>query len=139
MRRKCPLSSRWQKILQDNDLNREIAEELLRARGIQVDVAENGLLALEQFERQAGGYYDLILMDIHMPVMDGLAAAKAIRKLSRADAAEIPIIAMTADAFEEDIRQCKAAGMDAHIAKPIDIKKLLELIRHYWKKESGGV
>lgn len=126
-------------LVEDNDLNREIAEELLRARGIQVDVAENGLLALEQFERQAGGYYDLILMDIHMPVMDGLAAAKAIRKLSRADAAEIPIIAMTADAFEEDIRQCKAAGMDAHIAKPIDIKKLLELIRHYWKKESGGV
>lgn len=112
---------------------------MLRARGIQVDVAENGLLALEQFERQAGGYYDMILMDIHMPVMDGLAATKAIRKLSRADAAEIPIIAMTADAFEEDIRQCKAAGMDAHIAKPIDIKKLLELIKRYWKKESGGV
>lgn len=124
-------------LVEDNDLNREVAEELLHNSGIQVEGVENGLLAVERFEQSKAGYYDLILMDIHMPVMDGLSAAKAIRRLVKEGAASIPIIAMTADAFEEDIRQCRAAGMDAHIAKPVDIQKLLELIGQYRQKESG--
>lgn len=126
-------------LAEDNDLNREIAIELLVSAGIQVDSAENGLQAVRKIEQSEAGYYDMILMDIHMPVMDGLEAAGNIRKLPDKRRAGIPIIAMTADAFEEDIQRCKAAGMDGHISKPVDIEKMFNIIQYYYKNEGNAV
>ena len=126
-------------LVEDNELNREIAEELLRGSGIQVESAENGLLAVQRVEERGPGYYGMIFMDIHMPVMDGLKATEMIRRLPQGDASTIPIIAMTANAFDEDVQMCKAAGMDAHIPKPIDVAKLFQVIGQYWKKESGAM
>lgn len=100
-----------------------------------MDVAENGLRALEKLAKSEEGYYDAILMDIRMPIMDGLTASRSIRNLSNKDAANIPIIAMTANAFDDDVDKSKAAGMNAHLAKPIDPKRLfrtlVELIRSH--------
>ena len=95
----------------------------------QVDTAENGKEALERFDASAPGTYDLILMDIQMPVMDGYAAVRRIRALDRPDARRVRVIAMTANAFAEDISKARAAGMDGHLAKPIDIPKLMQLLR----------
>lgn len=125
-------------LAEDNELNREIAEELLQGSGALVESVENGSLAVQRVEQCPPGYYNMILMDIHMPVMDGLTATKKIRSLPDADAAKIPIIAMTADAFEENIRKCRMAGMNAHIAKPVDPQKLLAVIRHYRDEKSEG-
>ena len=114
-------------LAEDNALNREIATELLgTSTGAEIDCAENGSEALEMFCNSAVGYYDLILMDIQMPVMDGIAAAKAIRLLKRSDAKTVPIFAMTANAFSEDEEKSIEAGMNAHISKPIDVKKVYE-------------
>ena len=107
-------------LAEDNAINTEVAVMLLEDRGFAVETAENGLRALERFAKSPEGYYDAILMDIRMPVMDGLTAASNIRNLSNPDAKTIPIIAMTANAFDDDIEKSKAAGMDAHLAKPID-------------------
>ena len=90
-------------------------------------------------EQSEEGYYDMIFMDIHMPVMDGFAATKNIRKIPGKGADRIPIIAMTADAFEEDILRCKNAGMNAHIPKPINMERVFEVIRSYWGEESEEV
>ena len=114
---------------EDNELNSEILVELLDIRSSTCEVAENGKIALEMFEKSPEGYYDGILMDIQMPVMNGYEAAKAIRSLSRPDAQTIPIIAMTANAFSEDINNSLDAGMDAHIAKPLDMDKLESVYR----------
>ncbi|MCA5964717.1 extracellular solute-binding protein [Blautia sp. RD014234] len=111
---------------EDNELNREIVEELLRDSDILVDSVEDGLQAVRKVEQTGPGYYDTIFMDIHMPVMDGFTATGEIRALQKNSAEHIPIIAMTADAFEEDVLKCKNAGMDAHISKPIDIARLLK-------------
>lgn len=116
-------------VAEDNELNREIAVELLSSAGIQADSVENGLQAVRKVEQSEAGYYDMILMDIHMPVMDGLEAAQNIRRLPDRGKAEIPMIAMTADAFEEDIRRCENAGMNGHISKPVVIEKMFDLIR----------
>ena len=121
-------------VVEDNELNREIIMEILSGRKVQAESAENGLLAVQKLEQNGPGYYDMILMDIHMPVMDGLAATRKIREFPEKEIAEIPIIAMTADAFEEDIQKCKNAGMDAHISKPINIEKMFEVIQSYWNK-----
>lgn len=118
-------------LVEDNFLNREIAKEILDMEGIISDEAENGRLALDMFSSSEEGYYDIILMDIRMPVMDGYAATEAIRALKRSDAKSVPIIAMTADAFMEDIQKSKAAGMDEHIAKPIDVEKLNKIFAKY--------
>ena len=118
-------------LAEDNALNAEIAEVLLEDAGAKVTHVENGQLALEAFQNSPAGTFDLILMDVMMPVMDGLSATRAIRALSRPDAAAIPIIAMTANAFEEDAKSCLAAGMNAHLAKPLDIQKLLRTIAEY--------
>ena len=115
-------------LVEDNELNREIARELLQQTGAAVDIAGDGKAGLEAFENSMEGFYDLILMDIRMPVMDGLCATKEIRRLSRRDASEIPVIAMTADAFAEDITVAMQAGMNAHIAKPIEVQQLYRLI-----------
>jgi len=115
-------------LCEDHPLNQEIARALLSAKGALVDVADDGRAGLEMFSRSALGYYDAILMDVRMPVMDGCRSTQAIRATDRDDAGTVPIIAMTADAFEDDVRRCLAAGMDAHIAKPIDPGRLTEML-----------
>ena len=109
-------------LVEDNEINREIALELLGSFGLKTDVAENGLEALQRFGESQLGYYALILMDIQMPVMNGYEAARAIRSLIREDAKTVPILAMTADAFVEDIENAKAAGMNGHLPKPLDFE-----------------
>ena len=118
-------------LAEDNELNWEIANELLTAQGFRLDWAENGQKCVELFESAEVGTYDLILMDLRMPVMNGYDATRAIRALDRPDARTIPIIAMTADAFSEDIHRCLECGMDAHIAKPLDMRELLRLLQRY--------
>lgn len=118
-------------LAEDNDLNWEIASELLSELGLELDWAENGQICLEKFAGSAPGFYDAILMDLRMPVMTGLEASMAIRALERPDALSIPIIAMTADAFAEDIQNCLNSGMNAHIAKPIDLDEMTKLLEKY--------
>lgn len=120
-------------LAEDNDLNWEIAEELLGEIGFSMDRAENGKIGVEMFENSDIGFYDAILMDIRMPIMNGYEATETIRALDRADAAEIPIIAMTADAFSEDHKKCLEAGMNAHIAKPIDMQEVVKQLKKYMK------
>ena len=115
-------------LAEDNAFNQEIAVTLLGKAGITVDAAENGQKAVELFEAAPEDTYDFILMDIQMPVMDGYAATKAIRALARKDAKEIPIIAMTANAFAEDVATALECGMNAHIAKPVDYEKLFSVL-----------
>lgn len=118
-------------LAEDNDLNWEIANELLSELGLILDWAENGQICLERFSQSRPGYYNAILMDLRMPVMTGLEASMAIRSLERPDALTIPIIAMTADAFAEDIQNCLNSGMNAHISKPIDIDEITRLLEKY--------
>lgn len=110
-------------LVEDNDLNAEIAATLLEDDGACVSIAGDGAQALEAFAKSPAGTFDAILMDVMMPKMDGLAATRAIRALDRPDAARIPIIAMTGKAFQEDVQECLDAGMNAHLAKPIDMTK----------------
>lgn len=114
-------------LAEDNALNREIAVALLSKQDVTVETAENGQLCVEKFSAAPNGYYDAVLMDVRMPVMNGYEATQAIRALARADAT-LPIIAMTADAFAEDVERCLAAGMNAHLSKPMDIHKLMALL-----------
>ena len=120
-------------LAEDNDLNWEIAEELLSAEGLELEWAENGQICVDKFQAAAAGYYDAILMDLRMPVMTGYEATRAIRNLERPDAKKIPIIAMTADAFAEDIQKCLEAGMNAHVAKPIDVREVCRLLAKFLK------
>lgn len=120
-------------LAEDNDLNWEIAYELLTPEGLLLDHAENGKVCTEMFEKSPEGYYSAILMDIRMPVMSGLEASEAIRKLDRSDK-NIPIIAMTADAFAEDREKCLKAGMNAHIAKPIDVGEVIKILEKFVKQ-----
>ncbi len=116
-------------LAEDNELNREIAVELLEMMGVAAECAENGRQAVEMFSGSDEGYFDLIFMDIQMPEMDGFAAARAIRALPRSDSGTVPIVAMTANAFVEDIRACEQAGMNAHVAKPISPQQLADVLR----------
>jgi CheY-like chemotaxis protein len=115
-------------LCEDQAINQEIARTLLENKGMIVDVASNGQEALDIFEKSEIGYYDDILMDIRMPIMNGYEATTAIRSLERADGATVAIIAMTADAFENDIKKCLDAGMNAHVAKPIEPDRLYSVI-----------
>jgi len=116
-------------VVEDSDINIEIAKNILLHKNFEVEVALNGAEAVRAFESHETGYYDAILMDIRMPVMDGLEATKAIRGMAdRADSCKIPIVAMTANAFEEDVRKSLEAGMNGHLSKPIDIKKMYALL-----------
>ena len=116
-------------LAEDNEINAVIATEILEGKGAQVEVAEDGAKAVELFQSHPAEYYDIILMDIQMPVMDGRKAARTIRKLDRADAKDIIIFALSADAFVEDVRQSKESGMNEHISKPVDFEALWKLIR----------
>lgn len=115
-------------LAEDNDLNREIAVEFLKVGSIEADTACNGREALEKFLAAPAGTYGAVLMDLQMPEMDGLTACRRIRQSAHPEAATIPIIAMTANAFEEDVRRCLRAGMNVHLAKPLDLGKLLQAI-----------
>ena len=120
---------------EDNELNREIIVELLESHGAVVDTACNGKEALDAYLNSSPGYYRLILMDVHMPELNGLEATKAIRDSGRPDAATVPVIAMTADVFKEDIRRCREAGMDAHIGKPVELDKLFSTLQRFLNKQ----
>ena len=116
-------------LCEDNYMNTEIAKILLEEQGMTVICAKNGREGAETFASSAPGEFDAVLMDIRMPVMDGYEAARQIRSAPRADAGTVPIIAMTADAFEEDILHSRQAGMDGYVTKPIDPEKLMAAIR----------
>ena len=118
-------------LVEDNELNREIAEELIGATGASVESAEDGVQAVEKFKESAEGYYDLILMDVQMPHMDGYEATRCIRALGRSDAQKVPIFAMTANAFAEDVQKSREAGMNAHISKPLDIRAVYKQMNRY--------
>lgn len=115
-------------LVEDNELNREIAMEILGSTGVQIDTACNGQEAVDAFTAKPEFYYALILMDIQMPVMDGLEATRRIRSLGRLDASEVAIVSMTANAFAEDRQRSIEAGMNAHITKPVDVEQLLECL-----------
>jgi len=112
-------------IAEDVELNAEILTDLLEMEDIESEWAQNGQIAVEMFEKSGPGYYDAVLMDVRMPVMDGLAATRAIRSLDRPDAKTIPIIAMTANAFDDDVQRSHMAGMNAHLSKPVDQELLM--------------
>ena len=115
-------------LVEDNELNREIGVELLSMTGIQVETAENGLDAVEKFAAAPAGWYDVIFMDIQMPVMDGYEAVRNIRRMDRPDAGEVWIVAMTANAFVEDVRLSREAGMNEHVSKPVDLERLQDVL-----------
>ena len=124
-------------VAEDNDINWEIISMLLQMQGIETERAENGQLAAERMARAKKGEFNLVFMDIQMPVMNGIEATKTIRKLDDPWASRIPIIAMTADAFSENVSECLAAGMNGHIAKPIDMKLVLKEIRRIKEEEKA--
>ncbi len=119
---------------EDNDLNAEIAIEIIGSTGLTIERAENGKEAVEMFERAESDYYDIVFMDIQMPVMNGYEATKAIRKLNRTDAKLVPIVAMTANAYASDAQDAFNAGMNGHLTKPIDISRIVEVMNKYLEK-----
>ena len=122
-------------VVEDNAINMEIACMILIQQGFQVDTAENGKVALDMVSSSPPGTYDAILMDIQMPIMDGYAATRAIRALDNKELADIPILAMTANAFQEDVQAAKEAGMQAHVAKPVDVAVLIKELKTVLKKD----
>jgi CheY-like chemotaxis protein len=135
------LTGRRVLLAEDMLVNAEIMKEVMKMREIEVDHAENGKIAVDMFSSSKEGYYDAILMDIRMPEMDGLEASSTIRAMSRSDATEIPIIALTANAFDEDVQQSLQAGLDAHLSKPVEpdtlFSTLEELIGRRESREEG--
>ena len=118
-------------VAEDNDLNWEIANVLLSELDLQPEHAEDGKICVDKFSQSPAGYYQAVLMDLRMPVMTGFEAACAIRSLEHANAKSIPIIAMSADAFDDDVQKCMDCGMNAHTSKPINIDKVAQLLRKY--------
>ena len=129
-----PLNGMKVLLVEDNEMNREIAEEILTEHGLVVDTANDGDIAVDKVKKAAVGDYELILMDVQMPHMNGYEATKAIRKLADPQKSRIPIIAMTANAFEEDKKNATKAGMNGHLAKPIDIQKLIQTLSDFKQK-----
>jgi CheY-like chemotaxis protein len=114
--------------VEDVDINAEILTELLELEGMMTERAENGKAAVDMFAASEPGYYDAILMDMRMPVMDGLEATRTIRSMDRKDAGEIPIIALTANAFDEDVQRSMQAGLNAHLSKPVEPEALFSTL-----------
>lgn len=133
------ISGRRFLVAEDNELNAEIAVVLLEDAGASVSTAADGREAVQAFAESPAGYYDAIFMDVMMPVMDGLAAAHAIRALDRPDAESVPIVAVTADTFPENVRECRNAGMDAHLTKPIDIAKAGRVVTAVLRRKQAQV
>ena len=125
--RRSDYSDRRVLLVEDNDLNREIASEIIGMTGASVEIVENGREAVERIENASENWYDIVFMDVQMPVINGYEATAAIRALP-GRRGQIPIIAMTANAFIEDIKNAKDVGMTAHIAKPLDMDKVVEVI-----------
>ena len=121
-------------LAEDNALNAEIALELLKGAGFLVEHAADGQACVDMLSHAEDGYYDLILMDVQMPILNGYETTKKIRQMEDRKKAEIPILAMTANAFKEDAKQCFAAGMNAHIAKPIDIEFLEKTLQRIYEQ-----
>ena len=134
---RADLNGRHILLAEDIEINAEIMIQLLEMRGITTDHAENGRAALEMFAQSAVGTYDAVLMDVRMPVMDGLEAAAAIRALDREDAARLPIIAMTANAFDEDVQRSLQAGMNAHLSKPVEPDQLYATLEELIAQRAG--
>lgn len=128
MEEKMPFSGIRFLIAEDNEINAEVLQELLVDEGAEMDIVENGKLAVEKFEAADPGYYDMILMDVQMPVMNGYDASRAIRMCGHPDAEEIPIVAMTANAFMEDVQEAMNAGMNSHVAKPVNMNIFKETV-----------
>jgi CheY-like chemotaxis protein len=128
---KTDLTGKKLLLCEDNEMNREIAKAILTKKGIEVDCAFNGKNGLEMFKQSAAGEYAAILMDIRMPVMDGYETAKAIRAAGHPDSVTIPILAMTADAYTDDVKKAKDAGMNSHLSKPIDVDRLMSELAKY--------
>lgn len=122
-------------IVDDNEINLEIEYEVLKDAGFLVDTAEDGSVAVEMIKQSEPGYYGLILMDIQMPIMDGYRATRAIREMKNPALAGIPIIAVSANAFEEDKKMAMESGMNAHLAKPLDTPRLYKLIKKFLKED----
>jgi signal transduction histidine kinase/CheY-like chemotaxis protein len=141
-KKRASLSGRRILMAEDVIVNAEIMKQIIRARDAEIDHAENGRIVLEMFEESPVGHYDAILMDIRMPEMDGLEATEAIRSLDRPDAGAVPIVAMTANAFDEDVQRSLQVGMNAHLSKPVEPEHLYqtleELIWEYDMKKNGG-
>ena len=117
-------------LVEDNELNQEIAQTILEDAGFVIDTANDGVAAVKKMEQAAPGDYDLILMDIQMPVMNGYEATKKIRALKNKDVASIPIVAMTANAFEEDREKSFEAGMNGHLSKPVSVEELMDMLEN---------
>lgn len=128
---KADFTGRRVLLVEDNDMNREIAVELIGMTGITVETAVNGLEAVEKIITSPDGYYDMVFLDIQMPIMDGYEAARQIRRLSRDDVKSLPIVAMTANAFSEDVEMAKEAGMNQHISKPVDMERIMTVLKYY--------
>jgi CheY-like chemotaxis protein len=122
-------------VAEDVEINAEILMDLLEIEDMEAERAENGKIAVDMFGDNDYGYYDAILMDIRMPVMDGLTAAAAIRSMERADARQIPIIALTANAFDEDVQNSLEAGMNAHLSKPVEPDKLYRTLTELFREK----
>ena len=125
-------------LAEDNELNQEIAVAILEEAGFQVDVAGDGQIAVDMLQKSDPGYYQLVLMDVQMPVMSGYEAVREIRQLENQRLAGIPVIAMTANAFEEDKQEALRNGMDGHIAKPINIELLFTTLNKVLSREKCG-
>ena len=136
-KRRADLKGRRILLAEDFIINAEIVKELMDLKGASVDHAENGKIAVEMFEKSEPGYYDAILMDVRMPEMDGLEATRAIRALQRPDAKTVPIVAMTANAFDEDVQRSLQAGMNAHLSKPVESEHLYKTLEELiWEKNN---
>ena len=123
-------------LAEDNDFNAEIAKEILQDIGFTVDRAADGIICVDMLQKSEPNYYDLIFMDIQMPNMNGYKATQIIRRMDDSYRRDIPIVAMTANAFEEDKKQAFAAGMNGHLSKPINVNKLLEMLATIFREDS---
>ena len=122
-------------LAEDMVVNAEIMKELLTMREMEVETAVNGKIVVEMFENSPLNHYDAILMDVRMPVMDGLTATEKIRQLNRADAKTVPIIALTANAFDEDVQRSMQAGMNAHLSKPVEPEHMYQTLQEFIKAD----